>query len=126
MSDRVFVYGTLRRGASDHWRMDGAEFLGETSVAGTLVKIDWYPGLILGGETQVRGEVYTVDEKLLAKLDEFEGITNDGRTGEYARVSTTVEIRGESRECYAYEWQKGIADYEIVMNGNWLTKDASR
>ena len=123
---KVFVYGALRRGASNHWRMEGAEFLGETTVTGTLVKIDWYPGLVLEGSSQVRGEVYEINDQILAELDEFEGIGNDTRVGEYARVLTTIEFEGASYEVFVYEWQKGISDYEIVTNGDWLTEDASR
>ena len=45
MSDLLFVYGALRKGASNDWRMEGARCLGSAEVPGTLVKIDWYPGL---------------------------------------------------------------------------------
>ena len=123
---KVFVYGALRRGASNHWRMEGAQLLGETTVTGTLVKIDWYPGVVLEGETSVYGEVYEIDEKILAELDEFEGIGNDSQAGEYERVTTVIDIDGRSHEVFLYEWQKGVSDYEIVPNGDWLTEDASR
>ncbi|MEO8614231.1 MAG: gamma-glutamylcyclotransferase family protein, partial [Luteolibacter sp.] len=43
----VFVYGTLRRGGSNHFRMDGAEFITAGRIAGRMYKIDWYPGLVL-------------------------------------------------------------------------------
>lgn len=123
---KMFVYGALRRGASNHWRINGAEFLGETTLKGTLVKIDWYPGLVLSGKTPVLGEVYAVDEELLAKLDEFEGLTNGSNEGEYARVTAVVKVGSAKHEVCVYEWQKGVADYEVVSNGDWLTDSASR
>ncbi len=43
----VFVYGTLRQGASNHFRLEGATTLGEAWVLGQLYRIDWYPGLLL-------------------------------------------------------------------------------
>ena len=54
--------------------MKGAQWLGPAEVAGTLVKIDWYPGLVLGGGSVVLGEVYEVGSELMNELDEFEGI----------------------------------------------------
>ena len=57
MSDLLFVYGALRKGASNDWRVEDARCLGSAEVPGTLVKIDWYPGLVLKGDTRVKGEV---------------------------------------------------------------------
>ena len=121
MNSRVFVYGALRKGASNAWRMERALFVGSASVAGTLVKVDWYPGLVLDGETRVKGEVYEVDEKTLRELDAFEGI---GVNNEYKRVKGKVLLEdGAELECSIYEWQLGVANYEVVANGDWLTVD---
>ena len=123
MKTRVFVYGALRKGASNAWRMDTAEWLGRATVRGTLVKVDWYPGLVLTGSTVIQGEVYAVDEETLRKLDEFEGVgREDTRNDEYQRVSTTVKlVDGGELECQIYEWQLGTKDYVEVENGDWLT-----
>ena len=125
MSTRVFVYGALRKGASNGWRMARANFVGEATVLGTLVKVDWYPGLVLRGDTKVKGEVYDVDAQTLRELDEFEGLgSEDTRNDEYKRVMSKVELEtGECLECEVYEWQLGVADYEMVENGDWLTVD---
>ncbi|MGJ8723787.1 MAG: gamma-glutamylcyclotransferase family protein [Roseibacillus sp.] len=123
MSARVFVYGALRKGASNAWRMKRATFVGEATVLGTLVKVDWYPGLVLEGDGQVNGEVYEVDEQTIGELDVFEGIgIEDERNDEYKRVSAVVLLDdGCELECWIYEWQLGVADYEVVANGDWLT-----
>ena len=123
MSARVFVYGALRKGASNAWRMERATFIGEASVVGTLVKVDWYPGLVLEGETRVKGEVYEVDEQTVRELDAFEGIgVEDERNDEYKRVTAMVLLEdGREMECSIYEWQLGVAAYEVVANGDWLT-----
>lgn len=104
----VFVYGSLRKGASNHWRLDEAIFIRKEAVAGTLLKIDWYPGLILGGESLVKGELYQVSPELLAELDAFEGI---GQTGEYRRVKVG--------DFWVYEWLKGTEGYEMIRSGDW-------
>ncbi|MDQ8189911.1 gamma-glutamylcyclotransferase family protein [Roseibacillus persicicus] len=124
----VFVYGALRQGASNAWRMERASFVGKATVAGTLVKVDWYPGLVLGGDALVQGEVYQVDEQTLRELDEFEGIgVEDTRNDEYRRVEATVRLDdGTLLSCQIYEWQLGVEAYEVVANGDWLTVAASR
>ena len=103
--------------------MERADFLGKATVFGILVKVDWYPGLVLEGETLVQGEVYEVDEQTLRELDEFEGIgVKDERNDEYKRVLALAQLEsGEEWECSIYEWQLGVANYEVVPNGDWLT-----
>ncbi len=39
----VFVYGTLRRGGSNHFRMEGAEFLSAATVNGRLYRSFYQP-----------------------------------------------------------------------------------
>ena len=121
MRDLLFVYGALRKGASNDWRMKDARWLGPAEVAGTLVKIDWYPGLVLGEEGRVKGEVYEIGPDLLKELDEFEGIgLSDERNGEYQRIRAEVLLDAESTEVWIYEWLKGVEGYEIVSSGDWL------
>lgn len=123
MTLRVFVYGALRQGALHSWRMDSSSFIARGTVRGTLVKIDWYPGLVLGGESKVLGEIYQVTPEVLAALDEFEGVgVAEERDGEYRRTTAEVTLSdGSTTECLIYEWLKGIDDYEVVENGDWST-----
>ena len=123
MSDLIFVYGALRSGASNSWRMAEGRLVGAAQVAGTLVKVDWYPGLVLEGETSVMGEVYEVGPELLGELDLFEGIGTDSRPGEYARVRAEVDCDGEVLSVWIYEWLKGVEGYEVVSSGDWLSVD---
>ena len=123
---KLFVYGALRRGALHAWRMEEGRFLGEASVRGTLVAIDWYPGLVLEGETEVKGELWEVDEKHLAELDAFEGIgEGSDHPGEYERVQATVSLGAEEVKALIYEWRKGTEGYRVVENGDWLTERAA-
>lgn len=123
MKRKVFVYGSLRQGASNAWRMKKARLMGQAKVKGTLVKITWYPGLVLGGENWVQGEVYEVDDDLLVELDAFEGIHPDGSdNGEYRRLNYEVQLEtGSLLYCEVYEWQLGIVDYETIASGDWLS-----
>lgn len=80
----VFVYGTLRRGASNAFRMEGAEFVSSGLVKGRIYVIDWFPGFVSrGGDGWVEGELWRVDGASLKSLDDFEG-------DDYERVSADV------------------------------------
>jgi gamma-glutamylcyclotransferase (GGCT)/AIG2-like uncharacterized protein YtfP len=124
MSEEVFVYGALRRGASNGWRMKTARWIGEAKIRGTLIRVDWYPGLVLEGEDFVIGEVYEVDPDLLRQLDEFEGLAPEeagGGNGEYRRIRAEVTLGAEKRQVWLYEWRKGTDGYELVQSGDWLS-----
>lgn len=120
---RVFVYGTLRRGASNHFRMAGAEFVCAGSIAGKLYQIDWFPGLILdesGGP--IRGEVFEAGPDLLEALDRFEGVSADETQSEYRRVTTTVfpENGGEPIRADVWEWLGTVDESKRMKGGDWL------
>jgi len=72
----VFVYGTLKRGRSNHRLMRGARLLGThvTDPRFTLIDLGGYPGAVEGGETAVHGEVYRISTPLLARLDRLEDV----------------------------------------------------
>ena len=74
-SSHVFVYGTLRRGFSNHRFLAGARFVGpgRTVDAHGLYLEAGIPYLAAGeGRYPVVGEVYAVDAAILADLDELE------------------------------------------------------
>ena len=110
----VFVYGTLRHGASNHFRMDGAEKIACGQVTGRLVVVDWYPGLRLdpqGGP--VFGEIYRVGDDQLAALDEFEA--------GYRRVMVTVLTdSGKSIRAWVWEWLGDLEKCMPIESGDWL------
>lgn len=114
-SERVFVYGTLRRGGSQHFRMAGAVFVAVGSVSGRVYRIDWYPGLVLDAAAgSVAGEVYDVSAELFARLDEFEG-------GEYRLVRVRVQAGQEEMEnVWVWEWRGVVDGYPRIDHGDWL------
>ena len=70
----VFVYGTLLRGESNHFRLSGSRFLGEATTAAEfeLVNLGGFPAMVQNGGTAIRGEVYAVSRSTLVLLDELE------------------------------------------------------
>jgi gamma-glutamylcyclotransferase (GGCT)/AIG2-like uncharacterized protein YtfP len=117
---RVFVYGTLRRNGSNHFRMEGGSFLGEATVRGRLYKIDWYPGLVLDpAGDPIPGEIFEVSPEQLAALDEFEGVSAAEVEGnEYRRVETVAQLPQGPMTVWVWEWI-GPVD-EGCRIGDWL------
>jgi gamma-glutamylcyclotransferase (GGCT)/AIG2-like uncharacterized protein YtfP len=76
----LFTYGTLMRGYGLHPVLaGGATAMGEGSVAGRLLDLGRYPGLIAGAG-RVRGELYRLDDpELLPVLDREEGYNFERR-----------------------------------------------
>lgn len=121
-AEAVFVYGTLRRGGSNHFRMANAVPVGAGSVSGKMYRIDWYPALVCGGEDSVIGEVYLVSAEHLCALDAFEGITPDAdEPREYRRAKVMVVMEpGESMDAWVWEWIGPVCDAELLDDGDWL------
>lgn len=121
--EHVFVYGTLRRGASNHWRMRSAGFVASGTVEAVIYRIDWYPGLILqeGAGERVIGEVYQVNAETLAELDAFEGLSAGEIEGsEYRRVRTTVNTPQGPLTAWIWEWKGPVDPSRRVKGGDWL------
>ncbi|MDI1319207.1 MAG: gamma-glutamylcyclotransferase, partial [bacterium] len=74
----VFVYGTLKRGGSNHAFLARQRFLGEARTAPgfTLYSLGDYPGMVRapGDTAGVTGELWVVDDTCLAELDQLEGL----------------------------------------------------
>ena len=84
MTHRVFVYGTLKRGGSNHPLLAGSGFLGKavTLAAYKMVAASFPVIMPDPSGRPVAGEVYSVDDATLARLDQLE---REGRS--YDRVT---------------------------------------
>ncbi len=119
---RVFVYGTLRQGGSNHFRMAGSRFVSAGHVKGRLYRIDWYPGLILDPEAgEVLGEVFDVTAEQLRELDVFEGLSAGEVEGcEYRRVLTEVTSGESTTHAWVWEWVGPFNEADRIPDGDWL------
>ena len=100
----LFVYGTLKRGCSNHAYLAGQDFVGAAATAPgfALYELDGYPGMVAEAAAAegVSGEVWSVDDACLARLDELEG-TGEGL---YRRqdVPLGAPFAGTRVEAYLY------------------------
>jgi gamma-glutamylcyclotransferase (GGCT)/AIG2-like uncharacterized protein YtfP len=121
----VFVYGTLRRGGSNAFRMNGAEFVSAGKAGGAMFVISWYPGLVLDMEQgHVLGDLYRVGPEQLAALDEFEGLAAGELEGsEYRRVKTEVILLDNpygAVDAWVWEWKGKVDPSRKVLSGDWM------
>ena len=116
----VFVYGTLRRGESNHHYLTGAAFVdhGITAPEFTMVDFGSYPAIVEGGQTAVVGEVYRVDLPILARLDLLEEVPEL-----YRRVTRPLL----SRATMLYVLPELHAkDAPIIEHGDWCRRHQAR
>jgi len=86
----VFVYGTLKRGGSNHVFLNSQRLLGvaRTVPGYTLYSLGDYPGMVRapGDTAGVTGELWVVDDACLAELDRLEGLDE----GLYERIDVLL------------------------------------
>ncbi len=119
----VFVYGTSRKGGENHAALSEAECIAEAAwTSGSLYDTGMgYPALYPDGQDKVYGELYSVDDKQLARLDYLEGyqIGKDDES-EYLRVTKTVHMETESVEAFVYVYNRPLADHmQYLTGGQW-------
>lgn len=120
---RVFVYGTLLFGESNHRLLAGAAFVGRarTEPAFDLVSLGAYPAMLDGGRTAIVGEVYEVDRETLNDLDRLEGHPRF-----YQR--RLIDL-GDGCKAFAYLMlnRSAVAGCQRIKSGNWRrVRPASR
>jgi gamma-glutamylcyclotransferase (GGCT)/AIG2-like uncharacterized protein YtfP len=85
-------------------------FIGDAQVQGSLYDLGRYPGAKPSNES-IQGEIFEIDDALLAILDEYEG-----PEFERAIVPTSRNI-----DCWIY-WYVGTNPGRPVASGDWLNR----
>ncbi|KAM6986735.1 gamma-glutamylaminecyclotransferase B-like [Aplochiton taeniatus] len=106
---RIFVYGTLKTGQPNYFRMVDKSN-GAAKFLGTARTVKKYP-LVIAGEynipfllnipgdgQRIRGELYEVDDKMLAFLDDFESCPTM-----YQRTPVKLELDADTEESLSSE-----------------------
>ena len=105
----VFVYGTLKRGGSNHFLLAGQEFAGtaRTLPGFALYDLEGYPGMVADGAASegISGEVWSVDPACLAELDRLEGIEE----GLYRRERVPLEPPFADKAVDAYLYLRSVS-----------------
>lgn len=112
MTDQVttlFIYGTLKRGDARAPLLTGQRFLGvgRTKPAYRLFNTGDYPALVeaehLGLQGLcIAGELWSVDEACLSRLDVEEGV------GEGLYIRQPIAVQGERAQVQAYYYLHSV------------------
>jgi len=108
----VFVYGTLKRGEKNHHWLDGASWQGEAELSGVLLHdLGPFPMAVIGEGTAI-GEVYALEERGLARLDELEG---------YPRLYDRQMLSlNDGRQAWVYLGRpRQVRHAPLVVGGSW-------
>lgn len=118
---RLFVYGLLLEGEREHELLASARLLGKvrTAPAYTLVDLDVYPALLVGGNVSVAGELYEIDKKTRFEIDVKKQVP-----ALFQRVKVTLED-GTEAETYAMRDEQ-VRGKRRLKNGSWRERFAPR
>jgi gamma-glutamylcyclotransferase (GGCT)/AIG2-like uncharacterized protein YtfP len=126
VSSLLFAYGTLREGETHHDALAGATSLSEAVVPNArLVDLGPYPALVEGGPTKaaseytVVGELYEVDEAILARVD----VVKEHPALFQRRL---VELT-DGRQAHAYFMQaEQVRGRRRIASGDWKKRFEAR
>ena len=113
----VAVYGTLKRGCSNHQLLVRSRFLG-TDWLRRIVLYDLgpFPGARKARSGGVLVEVYAVDDPTLARLDALEGYNASApERGEYTRERMATRFG----DAWLYLYNGSVRGYRRMAQGSW-------
>lgn len=127
MKKLVFVYGTLRKEEYYSHYLKGSRCVAEQArVRGRLYDTgNHYPAMVLVDDADssefVYGELYEVDRKTLARLDELEGYRDGGTENDYDRITTEVWTDRGKVDALVYVADRSRADFikSVIESGDW-------
>lgn len=120
MKHLVAVYGSLLSGLGNNGVLSGndARFLGEdiTEPRFTMVSLGGFPGIVEGGNTAVKIEVYEVDDRGLSACNNLEGYHPEAPgQGFYDRIIIPTKYG----DAYIYTLGESYLRGPKVEDGDW-------
>jgi len=130
--ERVFVYGTLRRGGGHPMAFllaRRARPLGAATFRGVLLDVGPYPAAVASdaeGDV-IHGELLELDPAsaadTLARLDAYEGCPDaDHHPALFVRSAHRVRrAEGGEARAWVWLWNRSVAGLARIPSGDWLT-----
>jgi gamma-glutamylcyclotransferase (GGCT)/AIG2-like uncharacterized protein YtfP len=125
----IFVYGTLKRDASNkisHRLANYAEFVGDATYRGKLYKIGSYPGVIpsYDPDDMVHGEVYLLHQANIALsfLDQYEEFGQEfPQPNEYIRQKQAVMLKNQNPiSAWVYVYNRPTENLPLIKPANFV------
>ena len=115
----VVVYGTLRKGQSNHYLLEneGAAYIGDGTVKGYgMIPLGGFPGAVPLEQGEIKTEMYSVDDSVLARLDMLEGHPNF-----YRRTPVDfIDKKGNVQKAEIYVLQRAAGSRPFIKSGDWV------
>lgn len=110
--EKVFVYGSLKKGFQNHSLLKESKFIGNAEISGyKMYNLGYFPGIVESdAKNIVKGEIYKIDKNVETRLDYLEGIPHLYRK-EY--------INTEFGVCIVYVYNRDVSMDEIINSGEW-------
>lgn len=131
----VFVYGTLKKGYSNHRLLTTSKFISKATTVNKYLFQDngSFPYVIDNSLSQsqireelkhnVMGELYEVTEEVLSSLDSLEGYRKNSDYSLYDRQVVTVVTEDNKKvKCNMYVSQRFYPSLKILDSGEWKGK----
>jgi gamma-glutamylcyclotransferase (GGCT)/AIG2-like uncharacterized protein YtfP len=124
----VFVYGTLRAGEANDIGVAAARhgiapptLIGTASMRGRLFDFGDYPGPAVDPAAgSVVGDVYAIDDALVAVLDEIEEVY-PGVEGLFLARETMIDVGATSVRCRFYPVARAsVKGLPEIRGGDWV------
>jgi len=111
----VFVYGTLRKGGTNHHYLENTPCLRDAIWLPGFRIYDFqhqYPFMLASpGPEQVKGEIYRVNEAQLQLLNILEDIQNE--------LYKLVYL--QAPQCYTYlKFDSEVSNMALIQSGDWI------
>jgi gamma-glutamylcyclotransferase (GGCT)/AIG2-like uncharacterized protein YtfP len=127
VTDLVFFYGTLMTGFDRRLRAGlepHLQLVGHGAINAALFDLGIYPAAVPTPDSQVRGEVYRVDDLaiVLAALDEIEGYrADDPDRSLYTRAEVDVTFDdGRTLRAWTYFYNAPLGGAQRIESGDYL------
>ncbi len=114
-SQKLFVYGTLKKDFPLHNTLDSADFVGKGYISGyAMYNLGSYPAAVrlpIGTVNKVHGEIYNVPNDLYPVIDQIEGA--------YEKDFVLVYPQMIVCNVYLMEPKRVAGQFEWIPGGNW-------
>ena len=128
IGNKVFVYGTLRKGFGNHELLGSSTLLGKaiTESKYTMLHLGGFPGVVKGGDTSITGEIYECDDQCVKRLDFLESHPEF-----YTRQMILVlpvnsgddqEASWEEVQTYLLPEKWLDSKQKVIVSGDWARK----
>lgn len=122
--ERVFVYGTLRKGFPLHkYLSENTTFIGGATISAILYDLGEYPGAVPSVKGEVKGELYELESgsKHLMVLDRVEGFRpEDPKNSLFVRCLTDVKLADKKMtKAWVYFLPAKPARAQLILSGDY-------